>query len=74
LETFQVKKGPARLKLNEEIDIALFVGFAPSHGAEDTHIAGAVLGTHAQDLLPFRAQDYGDAVEMVLSRTTKVML
>jgi hypothetical protein len=25
-------------------------------------------------LFPLRAQDYGDAAEMVLSRTTKVML
>jgi hypothetical protein len=41
LETSQVQKGSARLQINREIDIALFVGSAAGYRSEDTHVAGA---------------------------------
>jgi hypothetical protein len=58
LETSQVKKGPARLKLNEEIYVASFVGFASNYRAENPHIMGAILGTNPQDLLAFSLQKF----------------
>jgi hypothetical protein len=44
LETAQVEKGSAWFKLDEEIDIAVFIGVAARDRAEDAHIPRAVLG------------------------------
>jgi len=47
-----VQKAAPGLELNQEIDVALIVVLPTGHGAKDAHIAGAVPGGNAQNLLP----------------------
>ena len=41
----RLQKGSAWFKLDEEIDIAVFIGVAARDRAEDAHILRAVLGS-----------------------------
>src|SRR5271157_5335607 len=52
-----IQEAPARLELNQKVDIAILLGFPASHRAKKPDIPRAVLGRNAQNLLPLFLQE-----------------
>jgi len=46
-----VEQAASRFPINQEIDIAFFVGLAARHGTEHPHVVGSVPRSQAQDFL-----------------------
>ncbi len=51
-----VEQAPARFEVDQEVDVAVLAGLSAGGRAEHAHVAGAVLGREAQDLLSLPLQ------------------
>jgi hypothetical protein len=61
LESGMIEQAPAPLQIDQEIDVALRVGFSPSDRAKDTYVRGSMAGCDPKDLLSPMSQDLFNA-------------
>jgi hypothetical protein len=52
LQPRQVQQSSARLKRDEEVDVAIVTFFTPGHGPENPYLPDSVRGGSSMDILP----------------------